>query len=491
MWKSFFLGLEKRYVARMRKGFHGCWIGGALALATLAPAQDPGTNSVALVLEDAIAQALEHNRDVVKGALDVQGYRLAEQQARQAARGVKIIPEGTAGVGSEGGDWSAGARAEATGSFGTRVAVGAGVRQIEVDGAPDRQREEVRVEVSQPLFRQFGPLVQNEPIVSANENLQAARRAWERERSALVVGVVELYESLIFLRHQIESDEAFATRMDKLWMLADAREQQGKATRTEVLRMDLQRGEAASRLEIERSQLSIQFQEFANLLGLPLESAFRLKPPALLDLDVADPARALAVALQERPDYAQALHDIETGDRRLLISRRNLLPDMRIAARQTTFGEGEAWSDAARLDQQDWFVGLTADMDVNLRGARLDVARFALDAESRRQVAEIVRYRLAVEVNSGLANYGRTRAGLQLASRNRELAANRAELARALFAVGRASADLVSDAEADLIRAELGELASRREASVAAYRLLHILGTLVPVPRELLRTEKG
>lgn len=464
-------------------------MGLALAWTLVVSAQMPEADVRPLALEDAIAQALEHNRDLVKGALDLRGYRIAAEQARETARGIRIVPEGTAGVGSEGGDWLAGVRAEATGAYGTRVAVGAAVRQIEVDGAPDLRRDQVRVEIAQPLFRQFGPLVQNEPIVSANENLLAARRAWERDRSALVVGVVDLYESLILLRHQIDSDEAFANRMEKLWRLADAREQQGKATRTEVLRMDLQRGEAAARLESARAQLGIQFKEFANLLGMPLDSVFRLTPPALLELDVADPARALAVALTERPDYAQALQDVATGDRRLLISRRNLLPDVRLAARQTTFGEGEAWTDAGRLDQQDWFVGLTADMNVNVRGARLEVARSGVDAEASRQVAEIVRNRLAVEVNAGLANYERSRAGLQLAVRNRELAAKRAELARTLFAAGRSSADSVSDAEADLVRAELGELAARRDASLAAYRLLHVLGTLVPTPRDLLRTE--
>jgi outer membrane protein TolC len=475
----------------MRKWLHGCWVGVALGWAALALAQAPETNAVPLGLEDAIAQALEHNRDLVKGALDLQGYRIAEQGARETARGIQVVPEGSASVGSDSQDWRAGLRAEATGSYGTRMAVGGTVRQIEVDQAADIRRGEVRVEISQPLFRRFGPLVQNEPIVAANETLLAARRAWERDRSALVVRVVELYEGLIYLRHQIESDEAFAARMEKLWMLAGAREQQGKASRTEVMRMDLQRGEAQARLETERSQLSIQFQEFANLLGLPLESAFRLTPPALLDLDVAEADRALAVAMDERPDYAQALQDIETGDRLLRLARRNLLPDMKLSARQTTFGEGPEWSDAGRLDDDDWFVGLTADMNLNLRGAHLDVARAGVDADARRQVAEIVRNRLAVEVNSGLATYRRTRAELQLAARNRELAANRAELAGVLFEAGRTSADSVSDAEADLIRAELNELASRRDASVSAYRLLHVLGTLVPVPRELLPNGKG
>lgn len=475
----------------MRRGYQWWWLAGWLGAATLAGAQAPeGGEPVALALEDAIEQALAHNRELVKGALDLQGYAVAEKGAREAARGLQVAPEGSAGTGSGYESLGTGLRAEATGSYGTRVAVVGAVRQIEVEGAPDSRRGEVRVEVEQPLFRHFGPLVQNEPIVAAGETLRAARRAWERDRSALVVRVVELYEGLIQLRHQIASDEAFAARMEKLWMLADAREQQGKATRTEVMRMDLQRGEAALRLESERSQLAIQFQEFANLLGLPLESIFRLTPPALLALDIQEAAPALAVALAERPDYAQALQDIETGDRRLRLARRNLLPDLRLSGHQTTFGEGADWSDAGRLDQDDWFIGLTADMNLNLRGARLDVARAGLDAEGSRQVAEIVRYRLAVEVNSGLAAYRRAREELRLAARNRELAANRAELARALFEAGRATGDSVSDAESDLIQSELGELSARSEASVSAYRLLHVLGTLVPAPREILRAEE-
>lgn len=476
----------------MRIGFHR-WRAalGAVGLAGAVWAQAPEQAPQSLLLEDAIGQALAHNRDLAKGVLGLQGYRIAGDQARETARGIQIVPEGAGGAGSDGETWRAGLRAEATGDYGTRVAASAAARQIAVAGAPDLRREEVKVEISQPLFRNFGPLAQNESITTANETLLAARRVWERDRSALAVRVVESYEGLIYLCRQIESDEAFAARMERAWALADARERQGKATRTEVLRMDLQRGEAAARLETGRSQLAVQFQEFADLLGLPLDTRFLLTPPPLLALDVEGVEQALGVALKERPDYAQALQDVETGDRRLRLARRNLLPDLRLAARQTTFGEGEEWSDAERLDEEDWFVGLTADMNLNLRGAHLDVARAGIDAESGRQTAEIVRHRLALEVHSAVAAYRRTRAELELAARNRELAARRAELARALFEAGRAAADSVSDAEADGIAAELGELRARRDASLAAYRLLHVLGTLVPAPREILRAENG
>ena len=72
-----------------------------------------------------------------------------------------------------------------------------------------------------------------------------------------------------------------------------------------------------------------------------------------------------------------------------------MVADLKLLARQTTYGEGGEWSDAGRLDQEDWFVGLTADMNLNLRGARLEVARSELDAEARRQVVELGRSRLA------------------------------------------------------------------------------------------------
>ena len=472
----------------MWNGFPFRPLAAALALAAAATGAAAG-DVLPLTLEDAIARALEHNRQLVKGALDLQGYRLAADRARETVRGIQIKPAGSVGAGSDSETARAGLAAEATGPYGTRVSAAAIAQQIDVDAAPTLRRGEIRLEIEQPLFRNFGPLVRNEPLVAANETLLAARRAWERDRSALAVAVAELFENLIYLRHQIAGDEAFADRLERLYALADARERQGRATRTEVLRMDLQRGEAALRLETERAQLAVQFQEFAELLGLPLETAFRLAPPDLLDLGDSAAERALAVALDQRPDVAQALQDVATADRQALLARRNLLPDLRLTARQSTFGEGEDWSDAGRFDQDDWFVGLVADVDLNLRGARLDVARAEIDVEARRQVADIVCNRLALEVNSAWSAYRRTRAALELAARNRELAANRAELARALFDAGRASADSVSDAEADGRAAELAELAARRDASVAAYRLLHALGTLVPAPREILREE--
>ncbi len=468
----------------MRRRLQSGWLALALA-AVVAVAQE--APPLTLTLDDAIEQALAHNRDLVRGALDLQRNRLAVEQAREAARNLQVTPLGSGGAGSDLEQWRVGGGISAVGHYGTRVEVTATANQMAVDGAPTRRRAEIQTTIEQPLLRDFGPLVQQEPVVLANEALLAARRVWERDRSALVVQVVELFETLIYLRHQVTCDEEFAERMSGLRQLAAAREQQGKASRTDVLRMEWQEGEAQLRLTTGRAQLAIYFQELANLLGRPLTTSFTLLPPPLLDLTTGEAAEALAVALAERPDYAQALQDVETSSRQERLARRRLLPNLRLSATQTTFGEGTEWSAATRLDQEDWFVGLTADMNLNLRGTRLEVARTGMEVAARELVVEIVRNRLAVEVNSALAEYRRSRATLELAASNRVLAADRAELSRLLFAAGRAVADRVTDAETDASSAMLSELAARREAAVAAYRLLHVLGTLVPAPKELLR----
>ena len=101
----------------MRRVIPACLVVAWLGMAWWGRAQAPGGGeALALTLEDAIARALEHNRDLVKGALDLQGRRLDAEQARVTARGLRVVPVGAGGTGSDGEDWRAGLGAEARGA---------------------------------------------------------------------------------------------------------------------------------------------------------------------------------------------------------------------------------------------------------------------------------------------------------------------------------------------------------------------------------------
>ena len=73
----------------MWNGFPTRALVAALALAAAASGAAAG-DALPLTLEDAIARALEHNRQLVKGALDLQGYRLAAERAQETVRGIQL-----------------------------------------------------------------------------------------------------------------------------------------------------------------------------------------------------------------------------------------------------------------------------------------------------------------------------------------------------------------------------------------------------------------
>lgn len=440
-------------------------------------------------LDDAIARALEYNLELARGALDVEAQSLEAARARESVRDIRLTPLGAAETGADSSLWRAGLEASAKLPWGTTLAAATTASQVDLDGADPTRRAEVAVSVSQPLFRNFGTLMRDEPAVLASETLRAARRAWERDRSSLALEVAETYESLVCRQRQLECDEAQARLLERLAALAGIRERRGRASRTEVLRLDLQRGETESRIETDRALLEVGFESFANLLGLPPGTDFVLAPPPLPELEEPTPERALALAVRERPDYAQAIDDIASADRRARIARRALLPDLALTARHVNYGEEAEWSDAARLDETDWRVGLEGRMNLDIREARLDSRKAETEAEGRRVASDIVLRRLALEVHSALTEYRRARRERGLSRQNLVLADRRAELARALFEAGRGSADAVSDAEADALSARLRELEAQRAAACAAYRMLHALGTLVPVSPELLAAD--
>ena len=463
-------------------------LGVAMACGVLPARGEEGAAAVPRVwtLEDAIAQALEHNLDLARGALGVEASGMEAERAREAVRGIRVAPAGAAETGEESSLWKAGLEASATLPWGTRVAAGATASQIDLDGADMTRRAEVAVSVSQPLFRNFGSLMRDEPAVLAAESLRAARRAWERDRSALALEVAQTFEMLVCRTRQLECDEAQARLLERLAALAEVRERRGRASRTEVLRLGLQRGEAESRIETDRAQMAAGCENFADLLGLPKDTVFELVPPPLLDLGDTPPEEAVALALRERPDYAQALDDIASADRQARIARRALLPDLALTAKHSFYGEDADWSAASRLDDTDWRIGLEGGVNLNMREARIRARKADTEAEARRRSEEIVVRRLALEVHAAQTEYRRARRERALSRENLALADRRAELARALFEAGRGTADAVSDAEADALSARLRELDAQRAASTAAYALLHALGTLVPAPPELL-----
>ncbi len=452
-----------------------------LALALLA---GPGFAQERLTIDQAISMAVQRNRDLIRSDLSVRQSELGVQSAKSVFRPT-VKPEGSVGTTGDGTEWSYGLAAEKLTTWGTGIRLSGGVRDLGDAAGESNRYASVQVEASQPLFRNFGPLVNAEALTQAGEQVKRARRQWEQQKADLILQVVRTFEQIIRLREQIRADEAYFDRMDKLYALTKARESQGRTTRVDSLRVELQRGEAQSRLENSRESLTSLSRDLADLLGLPLETSFDLVVPPLLEISLLPAEDAVDLAFRNRLDYAQAMQDLGTSLRQVRIAKRGYLPNVSLSTRYRQFGQGADTSEAMDLDEDEWFVGLSGDVDFNPSQTRIAVRQALVDAESTREAIEIQRYSIAREVLKGMSDYRRTHSELEIAARNSKLAQSRAELARNLFQMGRGDNFTVTDAEQSAIEAQIRLLAARAEASISGYEFMRSVGTLVETPDEL------
>lgn len=434
-----------------------------------------------LDLEQAIDRALARNRDLARSALGVRSTALGIDSARAGFR-LRLQPAGRASTDQGGSTVQAGLTAARTFLPGTELSVGGQQTEQEDDAGGTDRRTVLRGNLEQPLFRDFGLLVNREPITRAEQQLRSARRGWEQDRADLVVQVVQTFENLIKLRQQIVSDQASFQRMDKLYRLTVARERQGRASRVDTLRVELNRGQAQSRLESDQERYATTRREFAELLGDPPDTEYALTAPPLLELNLPDPGSAVATALSNRLDYAQALQDFQDAVRGVRLAEKNLQPALRLVTRYERIEDSNA---GAGFDEDQWSVGLAGDTELTRAAERARLGQASLGREAAAESVHIRELAIAREVQQLLAAYQRARSELGIADRNYKLAGDRARLARRLFERGRGDNFSVTDAEEALQDADNRRLSARAEASITGYQLLRGMGMLVEAPADL------
>ena len=465
-----------------------CLLAGALLGALQGPRSGAETNGTEaprpIHLAEAIDVCLKQNRDLALLALAAEG-RNADLKAAQNEYLWTVRPDGSAETSSDGTTLGYGATVARRTPWGTRAEVGGSIREEDRNEQTQTHRGAVLIQIEQPLLRRVGRLVNEEPTARAAGAIAAARREIELRRTDLIVQVVELYEELFRLQMQAECDRQTAERLDRFFLLAQARERQGRATRVDVLRSELKAGSARLLLSGTIEQLAARRADFAELLGLTPETACVVAPAARME--VAAPARESAVrcALSNRMDYAQILQDRDDAARGVRIARRNLLPDLNLISRYERVGAGTTSSDAMRLDDSAWFVGLTLQSDFPPRGERIAAERAETDKRMAQLRMETVRSAIRRQVQQALLSHERARNETAPAERNCELARTRANLARRLFESGRGDSFTLAEAEDELREAEARMLDAEAAASVAGYRLLRVMGRLVEYPEDL------
>lgn len=436
-------------------------------------------------VEGAIDLALRQNRSLKLAVLTLEGREVALDSARTAFA-VSIQPDGEWSTSDERDRLRFGAGVSRKNTWGSEAEVSGSAESVTSDKYEDYHRGSARLRLTQSLLRQFGPLVNREPVTAAESRVTAARRELELRKIDLVVRVVELFEELFLLQRQEQFQVQTLDRLEKLLRLTRGRERQGRASRVDVLRVDLQYGEAQSRLGGTRERLSSVRAEFSDLLGFDPDVVFTPVAAGIPEMEDLAEDVAVGVAVENRLDYAQVMQDCEDAARGVRIARRNLLPDLKVIGSYERYSEGAAFSDAGTLDQDSWFVGLSlAADDLLRRNERAALKQAELSEATAQETMVMLNLALRRQVRQAIAAYERARTDMPLAERNFKLAENRAALARRLFEMGKGDNFSVTDAEDGLLQAQNRLLSAQSDAMVTSYKLLKTLGILLECPESL------
>jgi outer membrane protein TolC len=476
---------------------------GALLMATSASAQIQESETLQLTLEDAVRRAVEHNPDlaIVRLGTEVESARVGEAKGAFApvfstvmGRSSNVTPPSTILLGNRGvdvNDWfsSTGVR--------QRLPWGAGTWSVSWDTArtttnnpissfdPSLQSG-VQVAFSQPLLRDRKIDAARQQVIIAKRNQDSSEL---RFRESVVQTVAAVKQAYWILKATL----ANVTVQQRSLELAQelARQNKVRVDAGQIPPLDLVQAEAevAQRREnlIGANTTAADAEDRLRLLIMdPADASFwrmRVEPveePAgripLPDVDAA-----IATALGQRYDIARAGHDLENARTNVEFLTNQKLPDVRLETSYRGSGLGgtqflrtggfpgvvtgttnrsfaDALGQAFTPDYPTWSFGVTVNYPLGRSYEEANLARAKVErrqavqhiASLRLQTAEAIR-KAGRQIQSTTERVDAARAGATLAQQRLDAEQRR-------FEVGLSTTFLVTQAQRDLLQAEVNLL---------------------------------
>ena len=495
--------MNRQYLKRIIASAFGAFLLAMSAATAAAQAEKPAASTLELTLEDAVRRAVENNPDlaIVRLGTEVESARVGESQSAfqpvfstVLGRSSSVTPPSSSLLGERGvdvNDWfsSTGVR--------QRLRWGAGTWSVSWDTSrttttnPLSSFEPSLQSGVQVAFSQ--PLLKDRRIDAARQQYIIARRNQESSELRFRESVVQTVATVKQAYWTLKANRANVTVQQRSLELAQelARQNKLRVDAGQIPPIDLVQAEAEA---AQRRENLIQANAAADdaedrlrrLIMDPGDPSFwrisldPIEEPAGR-LPLPDVDASVANALNGRYDLARAGHDLENARTNVEFLSNQKLPDVRLetsyrgsglggtqflrtgdfpgivtGVRNRSFGD--ALGQAFTPDYPTWSFGVTASYPLGrsyeeASFARADIERRQAEqriASLRLQAAETIR-QAARQIRSNAERVDAARAGAAFAQ-------ERFQAEQRRFEVGLSTTFLVTQAQRDLLQAEVNVL---------------------------------
>lgn len=431
-----------------------------------------------LRLPEAVAIALERNFGLLSSADSVLSSRYRESSSRAqfhprlTPRYLRSDEDSLFGLeGSQRLPWSGGALS-VSGTFGS------------VDASPSSpagKSSDLRLLLSQPLLRGFGPNTTYYELRNSQRSREAQERSYELSRQRLAIEVTFAFYQVVKQRSLLGVSRQSLKRSRGLQEASDARMRVGLASKLDVFRAELQASQTEESLVQSRAALESALENFRLLLGLSPKDPVEPEQESLAEaaqLEI-EPLEVLVTrALETRLELKETRDQVKDAERTLALARQNLLPQLDLGLSVARSGFGPGFGDAldAASTRVNLFLSTSYPLERSSDKANRAIAE--LDVAARKRSLAQRELEVEAEVRGAVRSLERIRKSIDLQKQSVEFAAQQLRLATLRYQRGLASNFDIVDAEASLVAARTALVGLLTDDQVARVQLLRAVGTL-------------
>ena len=440
----------------------------------------PGTPTIPLA--QAVATALERNFTVLNSADAVATSRLREGVTR-AQFYPKVTPRYSRSADDSVFGLDATQKLPWTGGSVTAAALMSSTFDgaIGPDVGPFPRTSDLRLVLTQPLLRGFGPNAAFYDLRVSRRSREGQERQYELGRQRLAVDVTRSYYQVIQQRQLLAVARQSLDRSESLRRASTARLEVGLVSKLDVYRAELQASQAQESMVRAETSLDSELERFRTLLGL--SPADPLQPEALvLPEDIDDEVEPVEIltqrALENRLDLLETRDEVGDARRTASLAKQNLLPQLDLNLGVTQFGNGTTYGNAFHSADRrvNLFFSTSYPLERSNEAANKAVAQ--LDVTSRERTLRQRQLDVEGEVRGAVRELMRIRKSIELQRKGVEVAEQQRRLATLRYQRGLASNFDVVDAEGSLVVARSALVGLLTSYQVAKVDLLRVTGTL-------------
>lgn len=432
-----------------------------------------------LTLEQAVAQALEANRQLLLAENQVNEAVISAYEAGkefswtiQPTAQMGYAGGGDAGEGpTVGGGFSASRRLKT----GTQLTLTPNLSRVN-----DTYTSNARARVTQPLLRGAGARATLAKVHSAQYAQKSKEWSFLITQTQIVLRTIRAVYEVVKQQHLLELHQCSLHRIDGVHEVTSVKERLGLTERADLLRVQSDQQKERDALKAAEQGYARAHETLRELLALPIGVQLVVEAPIDPDPVVTDVDEALETALAHRIELVQSCGNLSEQQRQLRLARQKRLPQLDLVVEYSNCGSGQELVYSCIRDRVNrWDVGLKTSADLTPTAVQCAIRKQQLALDRAREEIEKTRDTIVVEVRKSLGQLERAAERMTLETSQIKNAKGRLHLAQLQFKRGMINNADVLGTERALRKAHQKHLDAQIDHIVEEYQLLAAMGVLL------------